>query len=76
MSVNQTILLIIWILLVVFIIFFYDPSVLRINDKEIITNPILKILFTLIVLPIVGVFLVYFGKLLAYPLTYFFKFFI
>ena len=72
---NQTILLIIWIVSVVSVVFFGNLTVLVINNNEIITSPILKILFTCAVLPIVGVFLVYLGKLFAYPLTYFFNLF-
>lgn len=74
MSVKK-ILFIVWIFFAGFFVFFGDINVLSINDKEIITNPILKILFTFAVLPIVGIILMCIGAILAYPLIYLFNLF-
>lgn len=69
----KTILFIVWFFLAGSFAFFGDINFLSINDKEIITNPILKILFTFAVLPILGIILMYIGAILAYPLIYLFK---
>lgn len=66
----KIILLIVWF--IVISLFAYYGKVQIFGQIE-VNNPILRILLVLIMLPIIGILFIYLGKLLAYPLTYFFN---
>ena len=67
----KAILLIVWFIVISLLAYY---SKVQIFGRIEVNSPILRILLVLIAFPIIGILFIYIGKLLAYPLTYFFNF--